>query len=217
MSVQIIGNVIIKNAIKSVINGISSELPFYSGFIEGFHNGSRSSNSEKLSTEIDFNLNKVNSNRILFGDSSDLGFSEVDSNKSMIMVFDLLKSEDYIEGEISKTQIYLESLHDKNISLFNNVFQKSWLSLYTKSASELRKYLCVASCLDYNLVRENADTLILGGASHSNFLVNEAALRAAESWGQAKFLGYLREMRDFDAEWLQNYKLSVMDYLESRE
>jgi len=189
MSVQNIGNVIIKNAIKSVINGISSELPFYSGFVGGFYNGSRGSNSEKYSTEIDFNLNKVNGNRVLLSDSSDLGFSEVDSNKAMIMVFDLLKSEDYIEGEISKTQIYLESLHSKNISLFNNVFQKSWLSLYKKSASELRKYLCVASCLEYDLVRENADTLILGGASHSDFLVNEAALRAAESWGQASFLG----------------------------
>lgn len=218
MSVQIIGDVIIKNAIKSVINSISSELPFYNGLIESFYNSSRTSSSEKHNKEIDFNSNKVNGNKILLGDPSDSGFfSELESNKSMIMIFDLLKSEDYIEGEISKTQIYLESLHAKNTSLFNSVFQRSWLSLYTKSASELRKYLCIASCLDYDLVRDNADTLILGGASHGDYLVNEAALRAAESWGQAKFSGYLKEMRDFDTEWLQSYKLSVMDYLESRK
>ncbi|WP_432535694.1 hypothetical protein [Pantoea eucalypti] len=217
MNAQTIGNIFIKNAIKSVINGISSEIPFYSGLIDEVYKSTKKSSSERLTTEIDFNINKVSGNSVFIGDPSDVDFaSEIESNKAMIMVFDLLKSEDYIEGEISKTQIYLESLHDKNVSLFNNVFQKSWLALYSKNATELRKYLCVAACIDYDFVKENADTLILGGASHKDPLVNEAALRAAESWGQAKFLGYLEGMRDFEVDWLQDYKLSVMDYLGSR-
>lgn len=59
MNAQTIGNIFIKNAIKSVINGISSEIPFYSGLIDEVYKSTKKSSSERLTTEIDFNINKV--------------------------------------------------------------------------------------------------------------------------------------------------------------
>ncbi|HDH1413847.1 TPA: hypothetical protein PIT84_001325 [Klebsiella quasipneumoniae subsp. similipneumoniae] len=143
----------------------------------------------------------------------DSNASEREKKLSIGMLIDLLKSEDYVEGEITKCQLFLESLYEKDENLFGEVFQNVWLSLYSNSY-ELRKYLCVASSLEYEILKDKADVLILGGASHKDPLVNEAALRAAEAWSDPKFLIYLHELREFEFEWLNDYKKSVIEYLE---
>lgn len=129
------------------------------------------------------------------------------------MTLDLLKSEDYIEGEVTKSQIFLESLFSKSANLFGEVFQNVWLKLYSNNY-ELRKYLCIASCMEYEMLKDKADVLVLGGASHADPFVNEAALRAAEAWSDPKFLIYFEKLREFEFEWLNDYKKSVIEYLE---
>ncbi|ENN8406616.1 hypothetical protein ACAX51_001057 [Serratia marcescens] len=144
-------------------------------------------------------------------DSVNVFNNEVSINLNLLLSF--LRSEDYVEGDITKTQLFLESLYLKNNFLFGEVFQKAWVALY-KNTHELTKYLCIASCIDYEMLKDKADVFILGAASHSDPYVNEAALRAAEAWAEPKFLEYLAKLRDFEFDWLNDYKISVMSYLE---
>ncbi|EJL87997.1 hypothetical protein [Pantoea sp. GM01] len=134
--------------------------------------------------------------------------------KKQKMILTLLKSDDYVEGEITKTQLYFESMFAENPIVFRDVFQKTWLELFRKkNANELRKFICIASCLDYEALRDRADAIILAASVYEDKYVNEAALRAAEAWGDSQLALYLEGIRDFGIAWLDDYKRSVIDYL----
>lgn len=166
--------------------------------------------------QLHYLKNHVNSNKSSVTEVSydpDNAAFERDVRLSINMLLDLLKSDDYIEGEITKSQIFLESLYDKSTNLFGEVFQNVWLKLYNNNY-ELRKYLCIASCMEYQMLKDKADVLVLGGASHADPFVNEAALRAAEAWADPKFLIYFEQLREFEFDWLNDYKNSVVEYLE---
>lgn len=173
--------------------------------------------SKKNNNQLKIVDNHISSNnQIRVGKRStrfDSGIFEREVKLNINMLLDLLRSEDYIEGEITKCQLFLESLYTKESHVFSEVFQQAWLRLYNDSY-ELRKYLCIASSLDYEILKDKADVLILGGASHKDYLVNEASLRAAEAWSDPRFLTYLKGIREFEFDWLNDYKKSVIDYLE---
>jgi|GEM_PF-6549527 len=128
-------------------------------------------------------------------------------------IISLIKSEDYIEGEMTKTQIYLESLYRENKYLFKDSFQKSWVKLFSAKPYILRNFVCVASCLDYSWLEDKALVLVLGASNHQDKYVNEAALRAAESWENPEFISILENIKEFDVDWLDNYKEEVIAYL----
>ncbi|EEY5283081.1 TPA: hypothetical protein PBP17_001501, partial [Escherichia coli] len=134
--------------------------------------------------------------------------------KKQKMTISLLFSEDYVEGEITKTQLYLEGLYKENPFVFREVFQRVWLDLFrNKNTYELRNFICVASCLEYEILGDKADAIILAASVYDDKYVNEAALRAAEGWGNPQLALYLNGIRDFGISWLDNYKKSVIDYL----
>ena len=143
---------------------------------------------------------------------SDISF-ELEVKKCIKKALSYLKSENYIEGEITKTQIYLEALHDKNKSLFLEVFQQLWLSVYY-TPEYLRDYLCIAASMDYKLMKDRADVLILGCASHEDILVQEAAIRAFEAWENPEHALHLRSMRKFEEKWIEDYKQRTIEFLE---
>lgn len=180
---------------------------FYTNRKDGINTGN---------TQIQYLKNYIGSDKLSVTEVSydpDNAAFERDVKLNINMVLDLLKSEDYIEGEVTKSQIFLESLFNKNANLFGEVFQNVWLKLYSNNY-ELRKYLCIASCMDYEMLKDKADVLVLGGASHSDPFVNEAALRAAEAWSDPRFLTYFEQLREFEFDWLNDYKKSVIEYLE---
>lgn len=180
---------------------------FYTNRKDGINTGN---------TQLQYLKNYIGSNKLsvteVSYDPDNVAF-ERDVKLNINMTLDLLKSEDYIEGEVTKSQIFLESLFNKNANLFGEVFQNVWLKLYSNNY-ELRKYLCIASCMEYEMLKDKADVLVLGGASHADPFVNEAALRAAEAWSDPKFLIYFEQIRVFEFDWLNDYKKSVIEYLE---
>lgn len=180
---------------------------FYSNRKDGFDTGN---------TRLQYLKNHIGSNKLSATEVSydpDNAAFERDVKLNINMTLDLLKSEDYIEGEVTKSQMFLESLFNKSANLFGEVFQNVWLKLYSNNY-ELRKYLCIASCMEYEMLKDKADVLVLGGASHVDPFVNEAALRAAEAWSDPKFLIYFEQLREFEFDWLNDYKKSVIEYLE---
>ena len=137
--------------------------------------------------------------------------------KKQKMILSLLKSDDYVEGEITKTQLYFESISKENLYVFREVFQRTWLELFRKkNAYALRKFICIASCLEYEQLGDKADAIIIAASVHEDKFVNEASLRAAEAWGEPELVLYLENIRDFSIKWLNDYKTTVIDYLRSR-
>ncbi|QUJ67746.1 hypothetical protein KDD30_00770 [Photobacterium sp. GJ3] len=127
-------------------------------------------------------------------------------------------SDEFVEGEISKTQLYLEKLHLENPLLFRESFTSAWVKLYHMTNPRfLYVFASVASCLPYEWLKAHGITLILGCSSHQDPLVNEACIRMAEAWEQPEHAAYLEKMRDFHYDWLQSYKLETILYLKELE
>lgn len=154
-------------------------------------------------------ISSLNSGNVV---SSDFEFQVT---KAVDRVMELIFSEDYIEGEASKTQLYFEYLYCKNKNIFLEVFNRAWVSLYREENYYIMMFLNVASTIPYEWLKYRADSVVMGFNSIEDPLVNEAAIRAAESWGQKSHVEILEKMRDFEISWIQQYKLDVIRYLRS--
>ena len=210
------GNIILSEA-SSEVNTIIND----NNFDRFLVNSSVSDNSKKLSSYVANDI-RINSNKTAVQAGSFFLKKIDDSNnsfesiviKKQKMTMSLLFSEDYVEGEITKTQLYLEGLYKENSFVFREVFQRVWLDLFrNKNTYELRNFICVASCLEYEILGDKAVAIILAASVYDDKYVNEAALRAAEGWGNPQLALYLNGIRDFGISWLDNYKKSVIDYL----
>lgn len=210
------GNIILSEA-SSEVNTIIND----NNFDRFLVNSSVSDNSKKLASYVANDI-RINSNKTAVQAGSFFLKKIDDSNnsfesiviKKQKMTISLLFSEDYVEGEITKTQLYLEGLYKENSFVFREVFQRVWLDLFrNKNTYELRNFICVASCLEYEILGDKADAIILAASVYDDKYVNEAALRAAEGWGNPQLALYLNGIRDFGISWLDNYKKSVIDYL----
>ncbi|EFE0734319.1 hypothetical protein BCC40_004911 [Escherichia coli] len=210
------GNIILSEA-SSEVNTIIND----NNFDRFLVNSSVSDNSKKLSSYVANDI-RINSNKTAVQAGSFFLKKIDDSNnsfesiviKKQKMTMSLLFSEDYVEGEITKTQLYLEGLYKENSFVFREVFQRVWLDLFrNKNTYELRNFICVASCLEYEILGDKADAIILAASVYDDKYVNEAALRAAEGWGNPQLALYLNGIRGFGISWLDNYKKSVIDYL----
>ncbi|EOT5501719.1 hypothetical protein ACNRQA_004323 [Citrobacter koseri] len=146
--------------------------------------------------------------------------SGVVENKSLLIlrkknaILDCLKGDEYVEGETSKTVILLEAIHLREKELFGQIFQEVWLHLFTQQSYELRKFINMSSSIKYNWLNDKADALILSACSHKDIYVNEAAIRAVESWEQTKHAAYLNNLKKFEVKWLEDYKNAVLAELE---
>lgn len=129
------------------------------------------------------------------------------------IIRDMLITDDYIPGESSKTGLYLENLYRKDMSLFRDSFQKAWLELYRYNEHHIANFICIASSLEYEMLEDRADALIIAGYGHISPLVNEAVIRAVEMWEQEKHIDYLTNMRPTNINWLDKYKDNVIQDL----
>ncbi len=128
-------------------------------------------------------------------------------------VISYLYSEEYEDGEVSKTHLYLESLYNKNQMQFRDVFQQVWLKLYSQDSNGLRDFICISAGLDYEWLLDRADALVLGAFLHSDENVNEAGIRAVESWGTPEHSDLLKNTRPFADAYLEEYRQSVITNL----
>lgn len=123
--------------------------------------------------------------------------------------------DDYVEGEVSRTQLYLEKLYlEKKAPVFKEAFQQAWVRLFTLDNSvHLYTFACIASCLPHEWLDSHGITLLLGCAIHENDMVNEACIRMAEAWEEPQYVAYLEKIRPFEASWLEQYRQETISFL----
>ncbi|MFM4981464.1 hypothetical protein [Aeromonas caviae] len=126
----------------------------------------------------------------------------------------LFSRDEYIDGEVSRTQLFFEALYREDKLVFERLFQKAWLHVFLdKKPSSLSDFILISASLDYSLLKENADVILVGSWSHKSLDVKDAILRAAESWQNPKHSAFLEQMTDIDDECLTEYKARVMESL----
>ncbi|MCU4415447.1 hypothetical protein KTH71_15720 [Acinetobacter sp. WU_MDCI_Axc73] len=139
---------------------------------------------------------------------------EASISKKAQRIKETIRYDDYIPGEISKTQLLFEKLYSENVMIFRESYLRSWLDLYRVNDIEnIIKFISISSDLEYELLQERADTLIIAGYSHTNPLVMEASIRAIEKWQQPQHVYYLQNMRPSEVEWIEEYKCEVIEDL----
>ncbi|WP_061011178.1 hypothetical protein [Photobacterium leiognathi] len=126
-----------------------------------------------------------------------------------------LFSDEFIEGEISKTHLYLENLYQEDPEVLRAVVQKAWLSFFKTNQVQLLKLINICSGLDYHMLAEHGDVMIIGACSNRCDYVKEAAIRCAEAWEQKEHIDYLKNIEPFRSSWLEAYRAEVIEYLES--
>jgi hypothetical protein len=133
--------------------------------------------------------------------------------KSVEKLIGLIFSEEYIDGEISKSQIYLENLYYQDQEIFFEVFSRASVSIYKEDNHYITTFINVASSIEYDWLKHRADLMIMSFNSLDDAMVNEATIRAVESWERKDHIPILEKMRKFDSEWVEEYKLAVLEYL----
>ncbi|PNH96734.1 hypothetical protein [Vibrio diazotrophicus] len=173
---------------------------------------------DRVPTKVQFISSGSRSSAIQYSDSSTFQVFRVKSEeyeRCAKQIISFVMKDDFVEGEISKTQLYLEKLYLRDPFLFRDSFTRAWVKLFGLD-NEVHIYTLasVASCLPYEWLEHHGITLILGCSSHPSLLVNEACLRLAEAWEQYDHVSYLKKMRTFDYPWLEEYRVNVIEYLE---
>lgn len=139
--------------------------------------------------------------------------SKVDKHAKQIQAYVI--ADEFVEGEISKTQLYLEKLYAADPFLFKDSFTRAWVNIFgLQNEQYLYTFASIASCLPYHWLEHHGISLILGCSAHNSELVNEACIRLVESWEQPSHLSYLRKLRRFETDWLESYRQSVIEFLE---
>lgn len=127
----------------------------------------------------------------------------------------LSQKDEFVEGEVSAVEVYLEALYKESPTLFLETFQKCWLKLYAlNNAAVLADFISIISAIEYDWLTDKADVLVLAGCAHSDPYVNEATLRAIEAWEQPGHIEYLNNIRRFESVWLEKYRMDVVHHIE---
>lgn len=140
---------------------------------------------------------------------------EIRAKKAAAYLVNLVRKDEYIAGETSKTELYLEKLYFEDKVAFRDAFQKAWLELFRGDDESLATFINVASSIEYSWLGDRADALVISGCCHLNPFVNEAAIRAIEAWSNPIYVEYLKKIKPFEISWLESYRLSVLEYLVS--
>lgn len=99
--------------------------------------------------------------------------------------------------------------------MMRDSFQKAWLELYAnENHHHIANFISIASSIEYEILDDRADALIIAGYGHKSPQVNEAVIRAVEMWEQVKHIDYLENMKPTKIDWLDNYKNDVVRNLE---
>lgn len=126
----------------------------------------------------------------------------------------IVRKDEYIEGENSLAQIYMERLFVEDPDIFFYVYQKTWIGFFDRDKEiELYKFISFSSAIPYEYLGDFATALILSACANRSCAIREAAIRAAECWGRPEHAVHLEAMSDFNEKWLNNYKSQVIEYL----
>ncbi len=173
---------------------------------------SNSSDEETTLTSLNFVNDEDRADEFSSGNGNKTTtISEVSIDKKASEIIRLVLSDDFVPGEITRTQLFLEKLAKTNKLLFEKAFQRSWLKLYSnQNEYHLYNFICIASCLEYCLLNDYGKVLVLAGLSHKSDMVKEAAIRAVESWDAHDLVSTLEKTEVLTTDWLEEYRLNVI-------
>lgn len=127
----------------------------------------------------------------------------------------LIELNDFEDGAIGPIHDLFDLLASNKIRVFKESFQRAWLMLARqKHYSSLYSLICASSNVQYELIREQADCLLYAALALNNEDLNDAAIRAIESWQQKHHLNMLKDIRPFETKWLEDYRIEVIEYIE---
>lgn len=128
----------------------------------------------------------------------------------------LIKLDDFEDGEEGMVHKLFDTLCTKKIKVFQSSFQKAWLTLARNKEHEyFYSLLCAASTIQYELIKDEADCLLYAALVLNDENINDAAIRAIESWEHSEHLSILSSIRPFATSWLEDYRLEVIASLEA--
>ncbi|MCF5725780.1 hypothetical protein K3H43_00040 [Aeromonas veronii] len=126
-----------------------------------------------------------------------------------------LYSDDSQLGEPSRVKDLIVELYNDNRQAFFSAYQKLWLDLYESGNDDaLYSLIMKSASLPNEYFSSYAKVMVCGCTNHESIIIQEAAIKAVDMWGDAKFIDVLTRMRKFDISWLEQYRLSVIDSLQ---
>lgn len=136
-------------------------------------------------------------------------FLDLISNEIMI----LLRNEEIELGSLSKTEIYLKKLQEKDYKLLCYVTTELISKCITDSdENRLAKLMYVLSGLDYNIIKSHLIIIARILSSQSDYFssyVKEVFIQIFEIQDNKEIISILENL-DFKIEWLDKYKLEVI-------
>ena len=115
-----------------------------------------------------------------------------------------------LEDFLEKTIIVFEN-NDIGQSLIRKYFLKNFKYDY-----KLISVLHAVSHLDYKLVSDSGPFMASMCLNHKNLEVREFALKAFENWQSKDTLDFLHNI-SFEQQWMQEYLVKIIRYIEDDE
>ncbi|MNG94074.1 hypothetical protein D3C79_530710 [compost metagenome] len=179
-------------SIKNTVNPISSSFSLVNSL--GFNSG-ESINIERV---VEASANK-------------------DAEKYYLEFMRIFLKDDFIEGETSISEVFLERIANEHPISFSKFFFKVWMEIFyiRKDIVLSCRFINFSASIDhFSIGSQNADVMLIAALGHDSPELNEAALRAMEFWSQPQYKAILDGTRKFTHEWLNEYKRKVAIYIE---
>ncbi|MDR0621330.1 MAG: hypothetical protein LBJ61_05580, partial [Deltaproteobacteria bacterium] len=130
-----------------------------------------------------------------------------------IMLLRIMAQDDFVAGEISSSEIYIEEIA-KEYGWQNTM---RWLnSIYLDNYSKPAILIGIMHCLshfEFDNVKPEGQTMALGLLQHEDVFVRDLAIRAYENWNDKEALPILKSL-SYDTKWLRDYVDAVVKALE---
>ena len=125
----------------------------------------------------------------------------------------IIQSDDYIDGEVSKSELYMEEAFENNQL---DYVQEALMQIYysnIQNAHILEGVLIMFSCMPYDAVEPKGQIVAMGLVSNKELIVKDRAIQCFERWNSKRGLDVLRSL-DCHPNWLQKYVDKVIMYIE---
>lgn len=130
----------------------------------------------------------------------------------------LVIRDDFDDGEEGEIHRLFDDLIKNKPLVFRNSFQRAWMTLLKEEKRDLLyKFICASSVFDYDFFEMDAFCLVTAALSLDDESINDAAIRAIESWGDPDLVSVLKNTRPFSIGWLEDYRKDVVNFFEGRD
>jgi len=163
--------------------------------------------------------NSLTSQKTLLSFRSNTSFKDVSerekvTEKKARSIVAIANNQIFVEGEYNSLESHLETLKHQFPDYFSEILTTVWTNLFTDEKA-LANFLGMLSTVDYDIVGRSGDMFAAACYSHQDIQVKDAVVRVFEAWEQPGHANYLQMMEPFNVPFLEKYRLSIIEYLQS--